>query len=216
MYKALNFDFETLSQTPDSVVLDLAAVIYDIDGTDSFVDLVSDKTRTFHVKFEVEHQIKDKRKLDRDTLDWWMRQTDSVQSILKPSSDDVAVRDAILAFEKFLEANQFLPRMHNAYCRGQSFDFPIMDSLMRMYAQDLNYKAGCFPCNFWEQGDIRTALRFMLCRPDLRTFPIKKSALDGFEKHNSIHDVCKDAILMQTVYKYAMGQLEIPDDAIWV
>lgn len=213
MAKGIVFDLEALDNKPTSVVLDLAAVVFDTDDNNSFRDIIADSNRTFHVKFDVRGQIKSGRSVGKQTVAWWANQGEEARAILKPSVRDVSLTDGMARFREFCEWHGINKSNGQAYCRGQSFDFAIIADIVDKLEWEIGYSM--FPVAFWNQNDIRTALRWVMAAPDLRKLPIKRGAFEGFVAHNSVHDCAKDVILLQTALRYATGQEDIPDDAEW-
>lgn len=201
-------DFEAMGSRDTSIVLDLAAVVFKDSEVDSFSDLVNDKSRVFYAKFDISSQ--EGRTIDRDTYNWWTKQNETVRSILKPSAIDVRLREGIEQFEDFLHECKVDPKESLIYSRGTSYDYPIMENIVRSLG-GLGRGSGMFPGAFWNQRDVRTAIAYAMLQPSLKKLPVAKGTFPGFIKHNSIHDVCKDAILLQTALAYGRGTLEMPN-----
>lgn len=201
-------DFEAMGSRDTSIVLDLAAVVFNEDEIDSFEDLVADKNRVFYVKFDISSQ--EGRTIDRDTYNWWAKQSETVRSILKPSAIDVRLREGIEQFEEYLYDNKIDPKESLIYSRGTSYDYPIIENIVRSLG-GMGRGSGMFPGAFWNQRDVRTAIAYAMLQPTLKKLPVAKGKFPGFIKHNSIHDVCKDAILLQTALAYGRGTLELPN-----
>lgn len=212
-YKCILFDWETLGIRPNSVVLDLAAVVFNIEEKDTFEKLVNDKERTFRVKFEVASQISQwKRKTDSSTLDWWLKQGEDAQKVLKPSSEDVALGEAMLLFRKFVEHHNIWPNKSSlAYVRGQSFDFPLMVNILDQLAWE-DFHIDSFPVKFWNQRDVRTAIAHDVCTPNQTKCPLPKGIFDNFIAHNSVHDCVRDVISIQHAWGYKTGTIEVPEE----
>lgn len=210
MYKCILFDWETLGNKPSSVVLDLAAVVFNLDGNDVFEDLISDTSRTFRVKFDVEEQLSIlKRTTDKSTVEWWKQQGESAQKVLKPSDQDVSLEEGMTLFKGFIDANNLKPKDTLGYVRGQSFDFPIMVDVVSSIWPDFDHTM--FPVAFWNQRDTRTALSHDLCTPMNSKCPLPEGIFKDFVAHNSIHDCARDVISLQRAWKYKLGELEVPE-----
>lgn len=201
-------DFECMGTRSSSIVLDLSAVVFREDQVDSFDKLIKDTKRLFHVKFDVKSQVKT-RTVDSVTLDWWNKQNDDVRSVLNPSIEDKTIEEGIELFSQFCELNDIDPKNSLAYSRGTSYDFPILADIVSSVKKEV--EPGMWPCAFWNQRDVRSAIAYAMLQPHLRKLPVVKDTFLGFVKHNSIHDVCKDAILLQTALAYGRGDLEMPD-----
>lgn len=202
------FDFETVDVKPTALVLDLAAVVFNEFAVDNFQDLVKDTKRVFRVKFDVRTQ---NRSVGKSTLEWWAKQTGDARAVFDPSADDVSLHDGILAFEQFCK-DAGITKDSLGYVRGASFDFPLLADIVETLFKSFGGDYSSFPVPFWMQRDIRTAISYAMLDPHLRQLPVPKGLFEGFIKHNSVHDCCKDVILLQHALGYGLGTVEVPDD----
>lgn len=201
------FDFETVDVRPTAIVLDLAAVVFHEADVDTFTDLINSPKRMFRVKFDVRTQKG--RTVDQSTLEWWAKQSDDAREVFNPSKIDVSIHDGITAFKEFCVNSGVNPKDSLAYVRGASFDFSILANIMRTV---FGATEDIFPVAFWQQRDVRTAIAFAMLDPHLRKMPVPKGLFEGFVRHNSVHDCCKDVILLQHALAYGLGTIELPDD----
>lgn len=202
-------DFETVDVKPSALVLDLAAVVFNEFEVDTFQDLVNNPKRVFRVKFDVRTQKG--RTVGQSTLDWWSKQTGDARSVFDPSDEDVSLHDGILEFEKFCK-DAGITKDSLGYVRGASFDFPLLADIVETLFKSFGGDYSSFPIPFWMQRDVRTAISYAMLEPHLRQLPMPKGLFEGFIKHNSVHDCCKDAILLQHALGYGLGTIEVPDD----
>lgn len=197
-------DFESLSTIPNSKVIDLSAVPF-VEGEDaSFKELVS---RGIQIKFDLRSQTN--RVSDEYTIAWWKSQCEEAKKALIPSDSDVTIKEGVGILLKFLEDNK-INRNSHMFSRGMSFDFPILVTMLQEYygVEVINTER---PYKFWNERDIRTAIESTMGVRDQTTVPLPKGVLDGFVKHNSIHDCAKDIIMMNYAKKYAYGLMDIPE-----
>lgn len=203
-------DFETVDVKPSAIVLDLAAVVFYEKQVDTFTQLVNDSSRVFSVKFNVKTQTG--RTVGKSTLEWWAKQSGNARKVFDPSPDDVELRDGILEFKEFCTRAGVDPKHSLGYVRGASFDFPLMADIVDKLFDTFGLDYSSFPVPFWMQRDVRTAISFAMLDPHLRQLPVPKGLFEGFIKHNSVHDCCKDVILLQHAIGYGTGDVEIPDE----
>lgn len=208
-YKALLLDMETLGAKPNTVILDLAAIVFNVEDEDNFETLCNDESRLFRVKFDVADQVKLGRTICEDTLNWWSNQSDNAKLILKPSPFDVSLSDGFKKFEQYLKDHK-VDENTLGFVRGASFDFKIIDNVVEMLKMT-GYPEGCFPVKFYNQRDVRTAISFALQTLYNTRCPLPVGLFDKFVKHNSIHDCARDVISLQTAWAYANGSKEIPE-----
>lgn len=209
MSKVTDFiiDWETMGNAPDGAVVDLAVLVFEHDPykLPTFEDLCK-RGRRF--KFNLQEQ-KGMRFFDQGTIDWWKKQDAEAQKHLKPSNEDVSVMEFYESFLDFLAAQGFDKKTGQGWCRGQSFDFPIMvDVIRKIYNTRETFKYE--PCFFWQQRDVRTAVEATLLMRDMTMCPMPKGVLDGFVAHNAIHDCAKAALELLYSKRYAMGLDDIP------
>lgn len=214
MYQGVLFDFETLAKRSNAVVLDLSAVVFNLDQIDNFDDLINDSERTFSVKFDVQDQVTNwKRTIHKGTLQWWSDQGPEAKKILLPNKElDKSLVDGMNSFKEFVVKHDiFMNKNKLAYVRGQSFDFPILcdigDQIWPEISDDDN-----FPVYFWNQRDTRTAISHDMMTPNNTRCPLPKGIFKNFVKHNSTHDCIKDVISLQHCWAYKTGKMELPEE----
>lgn len=105
------FDLETLATTPDAVISQIGAVEFSPD------------TGKIGEKFAVYVNIDQKnRRIDPDTVRWWMRQSDAARSTFYENDNDHDLRVALALFADWAQPK-------NAACiwsHGLGFDVPIL------------------------------------------------------------------------------------------
>lgn len=213
--KDIIIDFETFATISKSAVIDLAVIAFDPDPTnvESFEELAK---RGKRIKFKLAEQ-KGPRVFSKSTVKWWKEQSAEARSNLAPTEDDVSTLVGIQQFLEYCVANEVDPWKSQAWCRGMSFDFPILVDLIR----DLQRGDGIpedeidtfntEPVKFWNQRDIRTAIEAYAMVRGLTTTPMVKGTLDGFVAHDSVHDCAKDILMLKYAQRYAMGLDECPE-----
>lgn len=151
-------DTETMSTAPNGLLLSIGAVRFDENGLkDEFkVNLdygMSVAEGVFHI--------------ESSTLDWWKQQP---KEILKAAmSNALPPKEALLEFVKWYRFNE-------TWCKGASFDFPIMETYFRHYEIEI-------PWRFWQLNDYRTIAKLA-----------KKSGFELVEPNKvTSHDALDDA-----------------------
>lgn len=213
--KRFVFDFETMGQDPDAVVLSCALTFFD-DEMKSFQDYVN---QTYYWKFEIEHQIQQyKRDINSQTLEWWDKQDPEVKKAqFEPTDEDISLVDFIVDLKMAMVENEANNKTLG-YVRGQSFDFPILTHITKQVMGEIDsfkINPAFFPIPFWNQRDIRSYIAGLLMSPESTKFPVPKGVLDGFEHHNPIHDNARAIMMIQFAEAYANGDMEVPDEEDW-
>ncbi|QPI17972.1 exonuclease [Pectobacterium phage POP12] len=201
------FDWETVGPAPKGIVVELSYTpfIDQPDNVPSFLELVS---RSRKYKFDIKAQ-KGTRISDAGTIGWWKKQAPEAQAILKPLPDDLTISDGIGRFLTDLKADGIVFKESLEYCRGPEFDRSILVDVMRQIKGE-NDVFDMLPVPFWNCRDIRTAIENRLLTRGLVNTPLPLGTLEGFIKHNSIHDCAKDVLMLIYALRYAYGIEQAP------
>lgn len=192
-YDGLNnaciYDFETLSQDPlNGVVLSMAMLNFSETRFTSdtlaytFDELVE---KAVTIKFDVEDQVKNyKRKIQKETLDWWSKQGDLAKEQLKPSPDDKSISElyGFFALNKATNAKKI-------YTRGNTFDPIFLDFIMKQTGNPSPYE-------WWEVRDTRSLIEGMAWGSDLSN-KFTPPGCENFIHHDPKHDIALDVMRMQ-------------------
>ncbi|UNA02383.1 putative exonuclease [Serratia phage SP1] len=205
------FDYETFAKAANAAVIDVAVIAFNPDPevVETFDELVS---RALHVKFDLKSQ-KGKREFDPSTIEWWKNQSPEAKAGLTPSDKDVTTEVGTRLVLEYLKEQNINFWESQGWCRGQSFDWPILVNLIRneIAAQgEDTFKLE--PCAFWNQRDVRTAIESLLLVRNMTTTPLPAGTLDGFVAHNSVHDTAKDILMLKYAKRYALGLEDAPSE----
>ena len=192
--KDLILDFETLGNGKESdsfLIIDVAYLFFDMKDNNTFDELTS---RAKKFKFSLQEQMNEfKWVAEKDTLEWWKSQDKEAMKAIKPSSEDVSVREFVAEFKK--DCAKHMPK--RAWARGTDFDFPIMKRIFRQVGEDVNEAF-----KFWTVRDMRTFMDVMgnFELKDLGAIPPTGENV-GFVKHDSRHDIAMDVLRIQYFMK---------------
>lgn len=215
MAKDIIIDFETFGNVSKAAVIDLAVIAFDPDPTkvETFEKIAQNGKR---IKFKLAEQ-KGKRLFGKSTVKWWKEQSAEARANLAPTEDDVTTLEGIQQFLEYCVENEVDPWKSQMWCRGMSFDFPILVDLIRdlqrgdgIPEEDID-TFNIEPVKFWNQRDIRTAIEAYSMVRGLTTTPLRKGDLDGFVAHDSIHDCAKDILMLKYAQRYALGLEDCPE-----
>ena len=201
------YDYETIGPSPNGIVVELSYVPFldDPRKPPMFSDLVA-KGRKY--KFDIKKQPG--RVKDADTIAWWKQQDPEAQKILFPGAEDLGLFEGHNQFFADLKEDGISKWQSYDYCRGPEFDRSIMNDICRQIAGKTN-TFDVMPVPFWNSRDVRTAIENRLLVRGMTTCPLRKGMLDGFVKHNSIHDCAKDALMLIYALRYALGLESVPE-----
>lgn len=207
-------DWETFGNVSRSAVIDVAAVVFNPDPNviETFPELVK---RGMKLKFDLRAQ-RPYRLFGASTVAWWKNQSPEARANLAPSDQDIDHVEGLYQLLQFLKDNGVHEWNSFGWCRGQSFDFPILVDIIRegerrkgIEEKDID-TFGLEPCKFWNQRDVRTAIESLLLTRGLTTTPLPRGVLDGFIAHDSIHDCAKDILMLKYAQRYALGLEDAP------
>lgn len=133
------FDIETLSTTPEAVVLSVGAVKFLPMGG---VESIKDKQ---HWRLEIDSQMDKGREVSESTMEWWAKQDIGVRA-------EVFAPDNRIPLDQFFaEFNRYMTGAEKIWCQGPQFDAVIMENLYRQYQHHWNWQ-------YWQITDSRTLL----------------------------------------------------------
>lgn len=209
-------DWETLGTDPDSVVLSLAFIPFPRNKILAFEEHLAN---AYYWKFDVVHQVELGRIINDDTLEWWGKQDPEVmKSQLEPSDEDVTL-DVMLKELYDARKKHGINNKSLGYCRGPSFDYPLMADIIRMVKHMLDKQqypinAAFFPCAFWNQMDVRSYIRGITMDKTATMVPLPKGSLNGFRHHNPIDDCARAIMHVQYAEAYVDEEnpMEVPDE----
>ncbi|MGZ6477676.1 MAG: 3'-5' exonuclease [Bdellovibrionales bacterium] len=158
-------DFETLSNTPNTAVLSLGAVLFTKD------EILTEK----YFVFNVQDQLAAKLDVNFDTLVWWMSQGDSAKELFETANKSGrSVKDCLQELSNWLMAGvdykidwKLLP-----WSNGAGFDIPIIENLFA------RTKVKC-PWHFSSSRCYRTIKKI---------YEIEKDQVFEGTRHHALHD----------------------------
>ena len=189
----LIIDIETLSTKPNAVVLSLGCVPFQFENKKPFEKYLEDG---FYVKLDVKAQIEAGRKMQKETVDWWLSQSAEARLVTKPSEEDVDPRDALEQFSRYVDSLRKFEGFSDdsfVWSRGSNFDFPIIESLHDTFGLKPPYST-------WSIRDLKTMFDVLTGGTRGQYHP-KSGTPKGFLKHNALHDVCMDAVRCNDLFE---------------
>jgi hypothetical protein len=134
-------DLETLGTGPGCAILSIGAVAFDMDA--------GRIGATFHVLVKPEACRALGLREDRDTVEWWARQSEDARFIFDEAArTGVDVGAALDMFAAFLRSHGGRPRVR-VWGNGADFDNAILAHLYRLTGREL-------PWAFWNSRCFRT------------------------------------------------------------
>lgn len=213
--KTLVFDYETLDNNPrTATAASLAAIVFNSSTLANAIidkDLSPDQVyrglvkTAFYTKFNTKMQVVDyDRTVSKLTLDWWSKQSPEARKQIIPRDDDVSLVEGHKSFLRYLAKTKFT-KHDLAFCRGQSFDFPILTHSLNQALSDGKNDESKHPVYFWNQRDLRSYIAGAFMDAHNTKMPLPKSIQEHFVHHDPIHDCAKDAMTIIYIKMMANG-----------
>lgn len=129
-------DLETLSTTPDAVILTVGGVKFDPTTQ-------MQPYNEMYFRLDVDSQTAMGRNVQQNTLDWWAMQPTEIAEEALGEKDRISIEDACQKINKFgVGVDVF-------WCQGPLFDYAILQNLYAQLGKPL-------PWNYWQIRDSRT------------------------------------------------------------
>lgn len=128
-------DLETMSVTPDAVILTLGAVHFNPYGN-GYGDKI-------YFRISIDDQDALGRQIDQSTLDWWAKQDPAIMEEAFSDQDRIPLKEAMDRFHKFAWGCDAF------WSHGATFDLVMIENVLRQMGRPL-------PWNYWALRDTRT------------------------------------------------------------
>ena len=129
-------DLETLSTTPDAVILTVGGVKFDPTTQ-------MQPYNHLYFRLDVDSQTAMGRNVQQNTLDWWAKQPTEIAEEALGEKDRISIEDACQKINKFgVGVDVF-------WCQGPLFDYAILQNLYAQLGKPL-------PWAYWQIRDSRT------------------------------------------------------------
>jgi len=187
MNDAFIYDFETLGQNPRTApIVSLAAMSFSRDRLTSnpytYAELLESVDT---IKFDVADQVKNYgKKIEKDTLAWWGKQSKDAQKQLAPSEFDQPITD----MPTFMCFNVTKPKV--VYTRNNTFDPIFLEQILNDIGSELPY-------DWWAIRDTKSTIDGMSWGIGIRDNFIPTGLTEHFIAHNPAHDIAMDVMRLQ-------------------
>lgn len=182
-------DVESLSTHQEAVLLSVG-IIY-IDDPKNWDDLVKN---SLFIKLDAQYQIETlKRKIDKSTIDWWMKQDKEVRNkSFKPYSDDLLPKEAFNKMRQFIYDHTGTQKAL-CYTRG-SMDERIIEDLALQ-------TENVVPFTYNQYRDVRTAIDILYPKSNNGYVEVDEDLCYNYKrdkvfKHDPVSDCQLDAAML--------------------
>ena len=169
--KHVMLDLETLGTVSDACIMSIGAVKFDLES-DKIDDL------GFYASVSVDSNLELKRRIQEDTLIWWMNQGESAKGVFNESKQHL--RTALTDFSDWVGDGEY-----QVWSNGADFDIPMLAHALTQCGIEIPWK-------FWNSNCFRTYKRL----PGAKNV---KLPFDGV-KHNAMFDAIHQAKTAQAIY----------------
>lgn len=174
--KHVMVDLETLGTVADAAILSIGAVRFDLDS-----EKIGDKG--FYASISVDSNLQAKRRIQEDTLIWWLKQPLEAQSVFHESKQTLGV--ALEDFADWLGDDDC-----HMWSNGADFDLPMLSHAFTSLGMETPWK-------FWNSNCFRTYKKL----PGAKQ--IRAAALGV--KHNALSDAYQQAQTLQMIHHKLFG-----------
>ena len=182
--KHIMLDCETLGTTANAVILSIGAVKF---------DLVSDKIDDagFYASIDIESNLEYGRRIQEDTLLWWLKQDAAAQQVFHEAKTNLA--EAMIDLSDWIGDDSY-----TVWSNGADFDLPMLAHAYSQIGVEVPWK-------FWNSRCFRTYKNL----PGAKD--IRLPALGV--KHNALSDAYQQAQTVQAIHAALFGSVPKPAKA---
>lgn len=174
--KHIMIDLETLGTVADAVILSIGAVRFDLDSA-----AIDDAG--FYASVSIDSNLEHKRRIQEDTLIWWMKQSIAAQSVFHEPKQTLEVA--------LTELSDWIGRPDQyVWSNGADFDLPMLAHAYAQLRMDPPWK-------FWNSRCFRTYKNL----PGAKGVSVPSMGV----KHNALSDAHHQAVTVQAIQATMFG-----------
>lgn len=177
-YTDIMIDHETLGTSPDSAIISIGAVRFNLDSNE-----IDDTA--FYASISVDSNLAAGRKIDESTLLWWMKQSPEAQKVFHEPKMSLEA-----ALTEFLDWFGPTDKDVRVWSNGADFDIPQLVNAMMYFGWEQPWK-------FYNNRCFRT----------FKSLPMAKRAKKPLAvvKHNALSDAIAQAQHAQAIQDVLKG-----------
>lgn len=174
--KHVMIDLETLGTAADACILSIGAVRFDLNS-----EAIDDQG--FYASVSIDSNLQMKRRIQEDTLIWWLKQGEAAQGVFHESKQ--TLETALIEFADWLGDGEC-----HVWSNGADFDLPMMAHAFTQHQMEVPWK-------FWNSNCFRT----------YKKLPGAKQIRAGATgvKHNALSDAYQQAQTLQMIHHKLFG-----------
>jgi DNA polymerase III epsilon subunit-like protein len=175
--KHVMIDLETLGTTADAVILSIGAVRFDLDSTQM-------DDMGFYTSISIDSNTDAKRRIDEDTLLWWLKQPAAAQGVFREAK--TTLRSALVDLSDWIGTDD-----NFVWSNGADFDLPMLAHAYRGAGIEQPWK-------FWNSRCLRTYRAL----PGMKNVSVPRSGTH----HNALDDAVYQVQLVQAIQSELTGK----------
>lgn len=168
--KHIMVDLETLGTTADAVILSIGAVKFGLDSGEIDDD-------GFYASVSVDSNLESKRRVQEDTLIWWMGQGTEAQGVFHEEKQTLEI--ALIGLSDWIGTDDY-----SIWANGADFDTPMLAHAYTQLGIEIPWK-------FWNSRCFRTYKNL----PGAKNVKVPFSGV----KHNALSDALHQAQTAQAI-----------------
>lgn len=174
--KHVMIDLETLGTVADACILSIGAVRFDLESA-----AIDDAG--FYASISIDSNLQAKRRIQEDTLLWWLKQDAAAQGVFHESKQ--TLQDALVELGDWLGDDG-----NHVWSNGADFDLPMLAHAYTSFGMEVPWK-------FWNSNCFRTYKK-------LPGAKLIRAAVTGV-KHNALSDAYTQAQTAQMIHHKIFG-----------
>lgn len=168
--KHVMLDLETLGTVADACILSIGAVKFDLDS-----DAIDDNG--FYASISIDSNLEHKRRIQEETLIWWMKQGPEAQGVFHESKQTLGM--ALTDLSDWMGTDDL-----QVWSNGADFDLPMLAHAFTSLRQEVPWK-------FWNSNCFRTYKKL----PGAKNVRLPMLGV----KHNALFDAIHQAKTAQAI-----------------
>ena len=173
-------DIETLSTTPNALILTIGAVIF--NPKDDIIPLKD--METFYKRVDIDSCKVLDLDIDKNTLKWWKDQSKEARFEVFENKDRESIKDILIELADFIKNCKYI------WSNSPNFDCVIIENVYRKLDMEIPWK-------FWNLRDTRTV------------YALANLRLKDFCGKNVAHNALEDCYTQITCLKASFNKLQI-------
>lgn len=147
-YEDLMIDLETLGIEPGSIIVQIGAVGFDLEGGEESIG------ESLNIKIDIGSSLVEGFKTNQNTLNWWSEASQEAKEMVF-SGDKVSIREALTKLSEFIQNR--CSQSVKVWGNGSFFDISLLEFAYRKLDMTI-------PWEYYNVRDMRTIMDTRVCK----------------------------------------------------